>query len=148
MSLIAIDPGVHRCGVAFFMDGQLQLAEYQENSYLFGNEWETSRSYRNVVVEMPRIYPGAQQRKGDLNDLLNLAAVVGRVEEKFKTAVVSRVFPQKWKGQVPKQVMNARVLSKLSDVERARILSVGAKDHNTIDAVGIGLWALGRLKGG
>ncbi len=92
---------------------------------------------------MPRIYPGSGQQKGDLNDLLNLAAVVGGHEKTFKNHV--RVFPAQWKGQVPKKIMNARVLSRLSPQERLRIEDSGSKTHNTIDAVGIGLYRLGRL---
>jgi hypothetical protein len=43
-------------------------------------------------------------------------------------------------------VMNARVLGRLSEEELSKIEHVGAKDHNTYDAIGIGLHHLGRLR--
>ena len=147
--IIAIDPGVRMCGVALFHDsddgdpetraGRLYHARWVpvRNLHLFAHDAE-------LVVEMPRIYRGSGQQKGDLNDLLDLATVVGYCEGIFHGSH-RRVFPAQWKGQVPKKIMNARVLSRLDDVEKAAIVSVGAKDHNILDAIGIGLWALGRL---
>ena len=52
------------------------------------------------------------------------------------------VKPAEWKGQVPKKIMNERVLSKLSAQERAIVKD----NHNAIDAVGLGLHVLGRLR--
>ncbi len=136
--MICIDPGVRACGIARFdLSGELDWARYlpKEKCSLPPSE--------QLVIEMPRIYPGSGQQKGDLNDLLNLAAVVGYFEGRMWD--VERVFPAAWKGQVPKKVMTARILKSLSPGELVRIERVGAKDHNTLDAVGIGLWKLGRL---
>jgi hypothetical protein len=41
--------------------------------------------------------------------------------------------------------MNQRVKDALTDDEAACIVHVGAKDHNTYDAIGIGLAQLGRI---
>lgn len=140
--LYAIDPGVHKSGVALFNDGLLMYAGWHEHA---GSEL-LALTNDIVRVEMPRIYPGSGQRKGDLNDLLDLAAVVGYWEDRLRGSQdVKRVFPATWKGQVPKKIMNARVMAKLSEREAHTIRHVGAKDHNIIDAIGIGLWALGRL---
>lgn len=139
--MIYVDPGVKACGVACFEEAQLRWARYVPAAdlphYFDGSP---------LLCEFPRIYPGSGQQKGDLNDLLNVAAVVGLCEGLNGDERCARVFPSQWKGQVPKKIMTARILSKLSDVERSRIIRVGAKDHNTIDAVGIGLWHLGRLR--
>lgn len=140
-SLFAIDPGVHKLGIALFFEGRLIDARYRD--LMFAPVGSVDRQAR-LIIEMPRIYPGSSQRKGDLNDILDLAAAVGFCEGRFD-GPIERVFPAQWKGQVPKKIMNARVLSKLSADEKLRIESVGAKDHNTIDAIGIGLWKLGRL---
>ena len=138
--LYAIDPGVHMCGIAVFDDTRLISAFYgklpEDGNY----------STCELIIEMPRIYPGSGQQKGDLNDLLNLAAVVGHNEALFSALRSRRVFPAQWKGQVPKKAMNQRILKRLSLFEAARIQSAGAKSHNVIDAVGIGLFACGRLK--
>ncbi len=135
--MICVDPGVKACGVAIFEGGWLQRAFYapKEKCKLLKSE--------QLIIEMPRIYPGSGQQKGDLNDLLNLATVVGYAEAHFKQA--ERVYPATWKGQVPKKIMTARILASLTVAERARIQSAGAKTHNIVDAIGIGLWKLGRL---
>lgn len=138
--MIYVDPGVHACGVAYFADAKLCWARY----VAVGDDLRLDVGGQPLVIEMPRIYPGSGQRKGDLNDLLNLAAIVGRCEA-WNAGTVKRVFPAQWKGQVPKKIMTARILSKLSWEEVARIERVGYKDHNTIDAIGLGLWHLGRL---
>lgn len=135
--LIAIDPGVQKCGFAFYQNTKLVKAGYEPDSAIWAADV--------LIIEMPRIYPGSGQQKGDLNDLLDLAAVVGRLESTYSVNSRLRVFPAQWKGQVPKKIMNARVLSKLSIEERLVIPEIGVKVHNVIDAVGIGLWYLGRL---
>lgn len=142
--MIAIDPGVNFCGVACFdIDGELRWARYVATDEVS----EFCDLSNDLVIEMPRIYSRSGQRKGDLdlNDLLNLAAAVGYCEGFFYSS--KRVFPAQWKGQVPKKIMNARVLSKLSPAEQGRVQNVGSKTHNVIDAVGIGLHALHRLGG-
>jgi hypothetical protein len=141
--MLTIDPGVHRFGAAMFGNNKRLVAA----TWVTRDDMPAARDIEHVITEMPRIYPGSGQQKGDLNDLLDLAASVGYVEGLYRGfAVCERVFPGAWKGQVPKKIMTARILAKLSPEELACIERVGAKDHNTIDAVGIGLWKLGRLR--
>lgn len=97
-----------------------------------------------VVIEFPRVYPGYKSDI-DPNDLLDLAAVGGAIAVYCTKGAISHVFPSEWKGQVPKKVMNERVKNALDVGERQVIDSVGARDHNTYDAVGIGLNFFGRL---
>jgi len=90
--------------------------------------------------------------RSNAQDLIRVAtigaAVAGMVslEARFAT-------PQEWKGQVPKDVMGRRVLAILSPGELA-IMRAGLMDHapglhhNTLDAIGIGLWATGRMERG
>ncbi len=142
--MICIDPGVKACGMASFFGSQLQWARYVPVDDL-GNALVVDD---HLIIEMPRVYPGSGQQKGDLNDLLNLAAVVGRCEALIGypgAPTIQRVFPSEWKGQVPKGIMTARIMSRLTSMERKTIEGAGAKTHNIIDAVGIGLWKLGRL---
>ncbi len=138
--IYAIDPGVKACGVACFTHtGFLNWARYVEVKDL---RWLSPVAV-TLLIEMPRFYPGRQ--KGDVNDLLDLAAVVGYCEALFEQGEQKRFFPAEWKGQVPKKIMTARILKQLIDYERDSIVRVGAKDHNTIDAVGIGLHYFKRL---
>jgi hypothetical protein len=142
--LIAIDPGVHYCGVATYEQGTLLLGEYysvlETIDYLKAHlDCKTNL----VIVEKPQIYPRA---KGDPNDLIDLAVVVGQVISFANDYTTYK--PREWKGQVPKDVMVNRIKSKLSTKEISHISPRirTSKLHNVYDAIGIGLFALGRLK--
>ena len=103
----------------------------------------------HVVIEFPQIYGGPA--KVDLNDLLDIAGVASAVLSHVATLFLISdancrfTLPYGWKGNINKAIMTNRISASLTDAERGVIVSVGAKDHNTIDAVGIGLWQLGRL---
>ena len=154
--LFAIDPGLRWCGLAAF-DGQtLVRAELVRNDvdkargppvWLRMADAVKHAVYRQsaihtfrLIIEVPRIYPHSADQKGDLNDLLELAGVVGALTGVF--SLVSFVYPADWKGQLPKKVMNERVLKTLTLEEGNALVH---HDHNTLDAVGIGLHHLGRL---
>lgn len=151
--VVSIDPGLSGCGVAIFSDGILDSAVYptvskegsrvQRWACMSREVYLAMRTCDVLVVEVPRVYPGV--RREDPNDLLDLTGVLGGILAIgcYRSAV--QYYPSEWKGQVPKKVMNARVLSKLSEWERLGIANAGAKTHNILDAVGIGLHYLGRL---
>jgi hypothetical protein len=147
VSLIAIDPGVHRVGLALFDGEELTFANLLDvPNEGFGFPIPFPRAPR-VVLEVPRIYPASRQ-KGDPNDLLALARIVGRLQEHYLAAGadVELVEPRTWKGTLPKEAMTERIRGRLSAEERARVAPVARSlEHNVLDAVGIGLHALGRL---
>jgi hypothetical protein len=137
-TLIAIDPGVHRCGWALFVAGKLV-----DCAYIPTKDIEVSG---RTIIELPQIYRSSKS-KGDPNDLIDIALVVGALLER-SGGHAELVLPRKWKGTVPKKVMLKRIVSKLSEAEK-RVLSnaYGATKstlHNVTDSVGIGLWALKR----
>lgn len=151
----AIDPGLRGCGVAQFDHGRLSWACYIRNPMTEGrgptahakvaHEVWLFCPTAHLIIEFPRIYPhGPRDRRSDPNDLLDVAGVAGACAALYEH--ITWVFPQQWKGQVPKEVMNARVMKRLSPEELAAVKSVGALDHNTYDAIGIGLHHLGRLR--
>lgn len=146
MNLITIDPGVKKCGYAYFEKGVLITADWILTNHAVGNAavgvYPPGMAAR-AVCEAPRFYGSLSDRSKnknsiDPNDLLDLAMVVGR----FVQVGADIVYPADWKAQVPKQVMTARILTFLSAEEKANMRST---DHNTIDAIGIGLWKLGRM---
>lgn len=161
-TLIAIDPGLRGCGVARFGSADLvrplMEAQYVRNPLAFGNgpsAWavmagEIVRRFQRpdvLVLERPRVYPGV--RNEDPNDLLELAGILGAIAAHWESVPELAVYyPAEWKGQVPKKVMTQRILKHLRPGESDRIVTAGAKDHNTIDAVGLGLFHLGRMKRG
>jgi len=107
-----------------------------------------------VVVERPQMYVGSKN-KGNPNDLLDLAIVVGCLSTITGGEVVS-VLPATWKGQVPKPTHHARIgefltgegsglRSSHQEFEMWKRISKLKKHHNERDAVALCLWATGRV---
>lgn len=134
MIVTAIDPGACT-GWAVFVDRVLYAcgAERDASAVPVGGDL--------VVIERPQIYR-ASKSKGDPNDLITLALLAGRYQERALVAGarVELVLPAAWKGSVPKAVHNKRVLASLTPQERALV----PDDHNAIDAAGLGKWRLER----
>ena len=133
MILLAIDPG-RDTGWAQFLDGTLIACGLTHPD-----------QYRDVfprivankaIIERPQIYPGA--RNGD--DIVTLSARMGAIQA-LLDCECEEISPARWKHQTPKEVHNRRVLAKLTDPEKA----IMPRNHNVIDAVGLGLWKLGRI---
>lgn len=154
---VAIDPGLRGCGVAVFDHrNELKWATYVANTertskgptawHAMGYEVQKRVSeHDQAYFEVPRIYPGMP--KTDPNDLIDLAGVLGAITG-YLVSAPTWCYPADWKGQVPKAMMTKRILKHLGEIEIQRIASVGALDHNTIDAIGIGLFNLKRMKRG
>lgn len=153
-----VDPGLRGCGVAEFTGGVITRAAYVRNPVLSGrgygahvemadavNGWISDDSER-IIIEHPVIYPGAAQQKGDPNDLIDVAAVGAAIAVGFLTNYIETVHPREWKGQVPKDVMTRRISAAISPEEREHIEPCQSSlMHNVLDAIGIGLWKLGRI---
>lgn len=144
--VLSIDPGVHRVAFAIFSAGVLRravLLRIEDDAGLYA----LPSAPLDVVIEMPRVYPASRQ-KGDPNDLLRLACVVGRLQEHYlrEGKLVHLVEPRTWKGTLAKEAMTERIKGRLATSERTSVeLPAKALEHNVWDAVGIGLHALGRL---
>lgn len=146
MSLHTLDPG-NNTGWAIFEDDLLLDAGVLP----FGDVRQTLRFYSGdmVLIEVPRHYP--HREKGDVNDLLDLSLRAGELKAwaEGQKAKVELVWPRTWKGSAPKEIHNQRVLRALKAFELKLLpKSPRAKkhDHNMLDAVGLGLWKLGRLR--
>ncbi|MCP3167706.1 hypothetical protein [Myxococcus qinghaiensis] len=168
--LVSIDPGLRHCGVAVFdlLSGEratLQAAGLPRNPRPPGGElslvsWdfmafsvrEWLRPYLGdapyrLIIELPRVYAAAQQ-KGDQNDLIQLAGVVGMLGGCLPGVIGRRgVYPRDWKGTVDADAFIERIKQRLDAVEHLRVElpSAASLHHNVWDAIGIGLHALGRL---
>ena len=153
--MITIDLGLNGCGVASFPLGGLDLYEacylrridgsapkpYQMAWTIFSNIRHFTSS--RIIVERPRIYT---RMKGDPADILNLLEV-GATLQGMLGRPVEWIEPHQWKGSVDADVMTERIRSRLTKEELGRIEPCPASlTHNVLDAVGIGLAVLGRLK--
>jgi hypothetical protein len=158
MSLIyAVDPGLRQCGLAVFhAEGKTLIHGVLVRSFSKDsgpNAWRgmakaiIAASACNVgdiaVFEFPKVYTAGKQ-KGDSADLLELAAVDGELSARFEVKGVTcqRYFPHEWKRQLSKEMTKARILERLTESEKN---AVSKDDHNVWDAVGIGLFFLGRF---
>lgn len=142
--IFCFDPGA-TAGWAWFRNGELRAANY-------GKPHELATAVNNIrpdliLIEKPQWRP---HENIDINKLITLAIGVGQLKERYSAfASVELVVPTTWKGSVPKEIHNRRVLAHLSPEELARVpLRPRAKtpDHNCVDAIGLGLWKLRRMR--
>ena len=138
--LLAIDPGKNSTGIALFGGGELLDVELAKDPYHVANL--AMNPVDEVIVELPRAY--GPRSPVDPNDLILLGALAGFLVGITPCNRRWYIHPQDWKGQMPKEIDNQRTIRHLKDNERQLL---GARpNHNVVDAVGIGLWVLGRRK--
>lgn len=162
---LAVDPGLRQCGVALFEGPALVAAWLARNctkTERGPTAWTTMgesvleswlrRTPRRglvldqLVVEVPQVYWG-KRGGGKAADLIELAGVVGAVAVSMPVRTRKHFLPREWKGQTPKPVHNRRVLKRL-DVEESLAFDKAIPKsllNNAIDAVGLGLFHLGRM---
>ena len=153
--MITIDPGLNGCGVAFWGVKELQAAYYlPRNSRVeqkpFGmaetlrSAVESAMPVERIIIEKPQIYPSMPVPSDDLLNLHEMSSIfVGLLGR-----TVEWVRPREWKGSVRKEIMTNRLIAIMDNTdENGDIVLPTAKSlqHNVYDAIGIGLWALGRL---
>lgn len=101
-----------------------------------------------VVIERPQVYVAAKL-KGDPNDLISIAGVVGAIGTLYwqDGSKIVTYLPREWKGTVPKAVTELRVDKRLSDDEKKRVeWPAKSLSHNVYDAIALGLFYAGRGK--
>jgi len=158
--LASIDPGVKECHLAYFEGGVLSGVWQFSPGAAVHQPLGPCPTGTELVVEVPRIYPHSHPRP---NDLIDLAFAAGRAVGSNPATIV---YPAHWKRQLKKPVSHMRILEVLAPHELAVLPPETAdkvreaaeylgrtgkvrynwKGHNTLDAVGIGLHHLGRLK--
>ena len=152
MTLVSIDPGKTALGWACFNNQVLAHCGLIRSKSIFGmanviNNTLGGLYPDDVVIEIPQVY---QQRmgKGDPNDLIDVGIVAGMVTSVLgEFDQIQMIRPRRWKGTRPKNICNALTLKTL-DVDERKVFEeievIASLRHNVIDAIGIGLWRLGR----
>lgn len=163
---ISVDPGVWGYGVGVYVGSKLIAARYAYGQKASGSAVSafaaakqviqmlpdmSGTSEFHIICEVPRIYPAARQ-KGRPNDLIDLALSAGLFCGALGYILpiqptIEFIYPRDWKGTVDAdEVMIPRILSRISEIESASIVDPGKTlKHNVVDAIGIGLYSLGRL---
>jgi hypothetical protein len=169
--LLAVDPGLRYPAAALFVDGVLKIASRVKVPATYHKMERGQRCLEvaklietwarkacvmsaepltmkpdELVIEWPRTY---NRMKGDPADLFPLAGVGMAIAGMLMVSVSAPTAPE-WIGNIPKSttgdplssMRGARIWSRLSDAEQAVVVV----SHDSIDAVGIGLWKLNRLE--
>lgn len=142
-SLIAIDPGAST-GWAQFLGNVLVDCGRLEASVGFQHLDLTADL---VIVEIPVMRSGANAvPAGDLITLAFRAGVVAAGIQGIRT--IRGLNPSQWKGQLSKSISQARIGAALREPDEAQIVRAAIKRWGKVDdiwdAIGIGLWAVGR----
>jgi hypothetical protein len=163
LNLLAIDPSLTCTGWAFFEGPTLKQCGIVRTDpswplamrigraaeMITARDEEEAWPEHDTVIEWPQVYTFGKS-KGDPNDLLPVAGVaaVCAATLAYASRPAELVKPAAWKGQTPKDVHNARVLARLTPGELAMVDGSGipmSLRNNVIDAIGLGLWKLGRM---
>lgn len=162
MLTLSIDPGVKNA-CAVWYEARLVTAQLcaglggQVNTCLEGIEpvvmlaksFEQFGLFDTILIEKPVVYDTAH-RKGDQQDLIGLAIVVGALTSALAPYAKSilHVTPAQWGGQTPKRIKNERARKALTEDELAVVELPSAKSlhHNVWDAIGIGLHRWGNKR--
>ena len=148
MSTLAIDPG-KSTGWALFRREELSACGLVDPTK--GERPPRHEGLDVCVVEVP-----CHQHSDTpslTNDLFKTAFRAGQLAESTGCRDIVAVSPHAWKGSVPKDLHNERVLKRLTEDERKILYAACRADgkkvsvsllNNVIDAVGLGLWYLGR----
>lgn len=108
----------------------------------------------DLIMEWPQVYR-ATRSKGDPNGLLGIAAICGALVALAQPTRVLMKTPAEWIGQLPKAATKKgaltsprarRILGNLTESERDYLQRFDDVTHDEIDAIGLGLFALDRLK--
>lgn len=166
MYSIGIDCGVKYIGISLFKDGVLTGCEYIETTDKGAKEADivvgivqnlresdilsevSSKEGVRVLIEYPEQYSYSPVPRSSVQGLAFTAGALAVFFKLFLDADVDLVLPKEWKGQVPKEIFLKRIIKRLANDEykvlKSRKLSK-AKEHNVIDAIGLGLKILKRL---
>ncbi len=157
MILLSLDPGLVATGWARFSPRLTSCGLVAGGSGSVENRAQRITAalpfagITDLVVELPQVYL-ARRSKGDPNDLINLAFLVGALglASRLLDNHIRLVKPREWKGTIPKRkiddyLIHRRNLAALRPGER-RVYERGLATvaaglrHNISDAVGLGRW--------
>lgn len=150
--LLALDPGLHCCGVALFRDGALVRAAALRGTKGRGpatwaqygrlvTTWLGDVGPGTTVVEEMQVHAGGKARPADLLELAGVSGVViGAVGWPAVGALASL-----WKGQCPRDIFGDRVARHLRDEGMWHCIEVprsATELNDALHAVGLGRWWL------
>ena len=153
--VVGIDPGVRCSGVAELENDRvvnvwplerrsttLSANITQQCQDLAAALGASLSGYDVVAVELPTVYPGSPVRP---SDLIEIAAVAGALAATVPADLIEIVEPRRWKGSVPKDVHNRRMIEKMPELRELLGQYKRQLHEHMVDAAGLARWASGRF---
>ena len=168
VTLYSADPGLRGVAVARWEAGRLEQVLYVQPPKLSGERGlkaavQTVRAFTRAITPaggarfaVEVMQPDTRSRRAQVIAVLDVSAVAGGASCAFPWTEVIPVRAGDWTRGIPKDARALRIWRRLSDAERAVLpeqmrdrmekgdIGRGKYDH-CADAIGIGLYTLGRL---
>lgn len=157
MILVSIDPGIKALGWARFHDlgpgRPCELFSCGASRNASGTLPEVARTHAERIARGVDVVALESMTVRGANsippqDLINVQTV-GAIVAASLTHRIVLLTPEEWKGTVPKSIHHPRIRAALSEAERGTLGGAcdlaGANAKEVLDAVGIGLYYLGRI---
>jgi hypothetical protein len=163
MIVLAIDPGLQACGTALFKNADLVAAAWVKAPFPVKNEPNGWRAMAQTVgtwadrhvngfstiTTVAFEQPGAYRTDTPSSTLIlqGLLAIDVWICALYPDAQYIRYFPRDWKGTISPEIICQRAWDRLGPLEQAKVvLPCKSRAHNVLDAIGIGLKAVGRFE--
>lgn len=142
--ILSIDSG-NNTGWALFdpMTRQLLACGLRSKASQLPESWQAPLT--RVVIERPHTGK-TRARAKDILTLAIRAGEVGGLLRYLSGIEPEYIEPNRWKGQLKKEISNKMVERKLNPEEAKLLNNIKPKSaqHNVLDAIGIGLFIVGR----
>lgn len=148
MKILAIDPSTTSCGYAVFKDDDLTdwgVISNTDKSSFIRSEHIANALHFVMVSEQPHLIVCEYPHKGGIGaktmSIATLFHFCGMVHGMAKSSKLPIKFvePIKWKGNIPKEIHQKRVIPKL---EEKYDIKLEGESSDLIDAVALGDWFL------
>lgn len=137
--VVGCDPDTRFPSYALLRDRELQAIRYETGGPRVRPPMPREAL---VVVERQFVVPGSRVPPADI---IELSWAAGECSMHFDRC--EKVSVNRWKGQTPKRVCHGWVMDELSDAEKYVLVGLSKTQWvEVLDAVGIALWRVGRLK--
>jgi len=144
MNILGIDPGLNATGLGALYDGRMSQQTIRPDINHHNLAFRVREIAEKVrlatcdlygldllVIEKPQVYE-RWKSKGDPNDLVDLAVLVGALIVVIPAKRILLPQPQQWKGSVPKRIHHRRIRTLYPDLGRC--------SADAMDAVGLALY--------
>lgn len=139
MTVVAVDPG-KRAAWACIGEHGLTFDTFDGDegiSFQYHDAWQVTTRY---IIELPSF-----EGKASVRDISKLAYRAGKVAGMNNRVSWKTVFPEEWKGSVPKPIHHKRIEK---EFKKRWPRALWPSDPNVRDAIGLAMWYEKQLNSG